>query len=217
MLTIATGAYRSAPEWGARRSLDFFDLKGVVERALDELGLPHVDAQPVEHSLFRAGRAAALTLTGRRGQEPVLLGALGEVAPRVRRRGRRCGGRGAARPRARGARGRLRLPAAAAVPGVDVRRRRARFRRRTRRRRSRRSSRGARARPSARCGGSTSTRARASPRGRRASRSRSRSATRAGRCLPRTPETPGARDRRADARGVEGAHGVRGRGGFPRA
>ncbi|HEY3108609.1 MAG TPA: phenylalanine--tRNA ligase subunit beta [Chloroflexota bacterium] len=85
VLTIATGGYRSGSDWGSRRPIDFYDLKGVVERALEELGVGHVDVQPLEHSLFRSGQAAALTLPGRRGQEPVLLGALGEVAARVRR------------------------------------------------------------------------------------------------------------------------------------
>jgi phenylalanyl-tRNA synthetase beta chain len=85
VLTIATGGYRSGTEWGARRPIDFYDLKGVVERALDEFGLPRLEAQPLDHSLFRPGHAAALTLPGRRGQKPVLLGALGEVAARVRR------------------------------------------------------------------------------------------------------------------------------------
>jgi phenylalanyl-tRNA synthetase beta chain len=85
VLTIATAGYRSGPAWGSRVPLDFYDLKGVVERVAQELGLPRLDAAPVEHSLFRAGHAAALLLPGRRGQEPSVLGAIGEVAPRVRR------------------------------------------------------------------------------------------------------------------------------------
>jgi phenylalanyl-tRNA synthetase beta chain len=85
VLTIATGAYRAGREWGTREELDFYDVKGVLERALAEIGVPHWDVQPIEHALFRRGHAAAITLPGRRGQPPVLLGAFGEVAPSVRR------------------------------------------------------------------------------------------------------------------------------------
>lgn len=84
-LTIASGAWRSGEGWGARVPLDFYDLKGVLERALGELGVPHVDFKAVEHALFRKGHAAAMLLPGRRGVEPVLLGVLGEVAQVVRR------------------------------------------------------------------------------------------------------------------------------------
>lgn len=85
VLTIATGAYRSVRGWGAREAIDFYDLKGVVERTLRAIGVPHVDVQPIEHALFRRGHAAAVTLPVRRGQPTVLIGAFGEVALQVRR------------------------------------------------------------------------------------------------------------------------------------
>ncbi len=85
VLTIGSGAYASGAGWGSRVEVDFFAVKGVVEAALDRIGVPHVDWAPLEHPLFRRGHAAAIVLPGGRGQEPALLGGLGEVALAVRR------------------------------------------------------------------------------------------------------------------------------------
>jgi phenylalanyl-tRNA synthetase beta chain len=85
VLTIATGAYQSAPSWGGRVETDFYHVKGIVETALERLGVAHAEWSALEHPTFRRGHCAAVAVRGERGQPPVLLGVVGEVALAVRR------------------------------------------------------------------------------------------------------------------------------------
>jgi phenylalanyl-tRNA synthetase beta chain len=55
--------------------LDYFDLKGMIELLLSRLGTSGVEFRPLHQEPFHPGRAAELTLDGRR------LGVLGELRP----------------------------------------------------------------------------------------------------------------------------------------
>lgn len=58
-------------------TLDFFDLKGVVDALCDGMNLEHVAFAPVEHPALQPGRAATLSIHGKEA------GVLGEVHPDV--------------------------------------------------------------------------------------------------------------------------------------
>lgn len=62
----------------AAASMDFFDLKGIIERLLTHLQIGRYAFAPARHATFHAGRAASLMLHG----EPI--GVLGEIHPKVR-------------------------------------------------------------------------------------------------------------------------------------
>ena len=62
----------------SRRSLDFFDLKGVVETLLERLHVTEAAYQAAEHPTFQSGRTACLRVGG------VEVGVLGELHPDVR-------------------------------------------------------------------------------------------------------------------------------------
>lgn len=77
--TLAIGLTGEAPSrgWGdPARPVDFFDLKGLVEAALDVLGVEGKVA-PFQHPAFHPGRCAAVFVGGER------VGVLGEVHPEV--------------------------------------------------------------------------------------------------------------------------------------
>ncbi len=59
-------------------NIDFFDLKGVVERLLHGMHLSDVAFVPAQHATFFPGRIAALVVNGRE------VGVMGEVHPKVR-------------------------------------------------------------------------------------------------------------------------------------
>jgi phenylalanyl-tRNA synthetase beta chain len=62
----------------SRRSLDFFDVKGVVETLLERLHVSDAAYQVAEHPTFQPGRTACLLVGG------VEIGVLGELHPDVR-------------------------------------------------------------------------------------------------------------------------------------
>jgi phenylalanyl-tRNA synthetase beta chain len=83
-LCIAMTGPRMVRSWleGAEETLDFYDLKGVVDILLAGLGeqgasQARVAFAPVEHPTLHAGRAAMLSVAG------VEVGVLGEVHPEV--------------------------------------------------------------------------------------------------------------------------------------
>lgn len=78
-LGIAMTGPRKAPSWLEREmsSMDFFDLKGVIEILLSKLGIKEWHSKPAKSPTFHPGRAAQL-ITGK-GEA----GILGEVHPKV--------------------------------------------------------------------------------------------------------------------------------------
>ena len=93
VLTLASGQYGSAPAWGQRQEVDFFDIKGAAQAVLARMGLQapafRVSFVPARHPSFHPGRMALISLersAGRKGKyEPgVIVGLLGEVHPDVR-------------------------------------------------------------------------------------------------------------------------------------
>ena len=78
---VMTGP-RTARNWQeeAGAPVDFFDLKGVVETALEHLGITDVAYEPASGLPFAPGRAASLSIGG------AIVGQLGEVHPRVKER-----------------------------------------------------------------------------------------------------------------------------------
>jgi phenylalanyl-tRNA synthetase beta chain len=86
VLTLATGAFRSASgDWG-RQEDDFYYVKSVAEAVLQRLGLSGYGYVPVQHPGFHPYQAAALVLNHRpeaAGKKPILpeevLGVIGRV------------------------------------------------------------------------------------------------------------------------------------------
>jgi phenylalanyl-tRNA synthetase beta chain len=79
-LGIALAGLSGARSWAAgERPVDFFDLKGIVEELLSQLGIKRsqVHFKPGATSTFHPGRCAELLVEGER------LGPLGEVHPQV--------------------------------------------------------------------------------------------------------------------------------------
>lgn len=62
-------------------TMDFFDLKGIVDELLERLGVEECVFVPVQHPLFQPGRTAEIYLPGEKGRP---LGVMGEVHPLVR-------------------------------------------------------------------------------------------------------------------------------------
>jgi phenylalanyl-tRNA synthetase beta chain len=83
VLTVATGATRTSPEWGRTIANDFYWLKGVAETVLDRLAIGPRHYRPLRHPLFHPARSAGIVLPGP-VETPV--GVLGEVEPDVRAR-----------------------------------------------------------------------------------------------------------------------------------
>jgi phenylalanyl-tRNA synthetase beta chain len=72
-------AWQDGPEGRKNRpSMDFFDLKGVLDTLAHGLRVGRLDYQPEEHSTFHPGRCAGVYLHGQR------IGVAGEVHPLVR-------------------------------------------------------------------------------------------------------------------------------------
>ena len=78
-LCIAMTGPRALRSWlgAGEGTLDFYDLKGVVDALLAGLGLQEASFAPIAHPAFHPGRAAALLVDG------VEAGLLGEVHPEV--------------------------------------------------------------------------------------------------------------------------------------
>ncbi|HTX79426.1 MAG TPA: phenylalanine--tRNA ligase subunit beta, partial [Longilinea sp.] len=81
-LVIAMSGLRELPAWDVHetRSMDFFDLKGVVEAMLDALHIADVHYQSVEGTVFHPGKCAEVRV----GEQVV--GCFGELHPLVKER-----------------------------------------------------------------------------------------------------------------------------------
>jgi phenylalanyl-tRNA synthetase beta chain len=78
-LSIAMTGARGERTWTrSPETMDFFDLKGVVDTLLERMGVEGCVFAPLQHPIFQPGRAAELRLDGRS------LGVMGEVHPLVR-------------------------------------------------------------------------------------------------------------------------------------
>ncbi len=62
------------------QEVDFFDLKGIIENLLGEIGMKNLSFQKTSHTFFHPGRQAALTIG------PMNIGTFGEVHPAILRR-----------------------------------------------------------------------------------------------------------------------------------
>ena len=77
-LAIAMAGSRQFRDWSLKPlEVDFFDLKGVIERLLLALGIPHLELKLTESPLLHPGRSANLEVAG----QP--LGFLGELHPEI--------------------------------------------------------------------------------------------------------------------------------------
>jgi phenylalanyl-tRNA synthetase beta chain len=85
-LCIAMTGPRAMRSWleGAGETLDFYDLKGVVDALLDGLNLEDAAFAPVRHPALHPGRTASLSVAGDRTGEWQEVGVLGELHPEVR-------------------------------------------------------------------------------------------------------------------------------------
>lgn len=78
---IILSGKQALPHWDQKVSeVDFYDLKGIVENLLDELGIEGYTFQPIQLPIFHPGRQAAIRV----GE--LELGSLGEVHPAIQRR-----------------------------------------------------------------------------------------------------------------------------------
>jgi phenylalanyl-tRNA synthetase beta chain len=79
-LVIALSGQRHAPHWsgGETGTLDFFDLKGLLEALTTALHLPAVSYEPASAPSFHPGKCAALVCNGQ------ALGVFGELHPLVK-------------------------------------------------------------------------------------------------------------------------------------
>jgi len=71
-LALAGGEEKSI--WGEGEVLDFYDLKGVIETLLREMGIKEYEFVPTVHPSFSAHKVVHLLV----GEEPTLVGILGE-------------------------------------------------------------------------------------------------------------------------------------------
>ena len=83
--TLGSGGFRSGGGWGERVAVDFYDVKGVVETALDHVGAEGITYAAIDHPAFRRGHCAAVVRGDRRNKESELIGLVGEVARSVAR------------------------------------------------------------------------------------------------------------------------------------
>jgi phenylalanyl-tRNA synthetase beta chain len=81
-LVLALSGLRELPAWDVHgtQTMDFFDLKGVVEALLDALHISSVHYQPVEDTVFHPGKCAQV-LVGEK-----VIGSFGELHPLVKER-----------------------------------------------------------------------------------------------------------------------------------
>jgi phenylalanyl-tRNA synthetase beta chain len=81
LVIVMTGP-REYPSWqGAdRESLNFYDLKGVLEKTFAGLHLSAVEYQPHQHPVFHPGKCAAIYVAGKQ------VGVMGELHPAVHAR-----------------------------------------------------------------------------------------------------------------------------------
>jgi phenylalanyl-tRNA synthetase beta chain len=86
VLTVAMGHWRTAREFGARSTNDFFDLKGAIESVIVTVHVSGHGYVPVTHPGFHPHRAAAIVLNHKpeaAGKKPIrpeeVVGILGEI------------------------------------------------------------------------------------------------------------------------------------------
>jgi phenylalanyl-tRNA synthetase beta chain len=83
-LGIALAGLREERSWdGPTLTLDFFDLKGIVEELMAYCGVATYGVEPAGHPVLHPGRAARLRLADGRGRPATELAVLGEVHPEV--------------------------------------------------------------------------------------------------------------------------------------
>ena len=81
-LTIVTTGPRALLSWQDHQSelMDFFDLKGLLQTALEGLQIREIDYQPVQEASFHPGKCARVTIRG------IEAGVIGELHPLVQER-----------------------------------------------------------------------------------------------------------------------------------
>jgi phenylalanyl-tRNA synthetase beta chain len=83
-LGIALAGLREERSWdGPTLTLDFFDLKGIVEELMAYCGVATYVIEPAGHPVLHPGRAARLRLADGRGRPATELAVLGEVHPEI--------------------------------------------------------------------------------------------------------------------------------------
>jgi phenylalanyl-tRNA synthetase beta chain len=78
---MLTGNGQSAQWLQAARTVDFYDLKGMVDRLLLSLGIANVEYRATEVDGYHPGRTAEIY--GSHGDQRIRLGVIGQVHPRV--------------------------------------------------------------------------------------------------------------------------------------
>ena len=74
---------REPESWASQaQDVDFFDIKGDVERLLEQLGWPTIEALPLDHSALHPGQSASLRAPGQ--DRP--LGRIGRLHPQIEER-----------------------------------------------------------------------------------------------------------------------------------
>jgi phenylalanyl-tRNA synthetase beta chain len=81
-LAIAMSGLRLPSHWDrpVKENYDFYDLKGILEEALEGLHIADVSFTPADHPTFHPGKSAALVVGGR------AVGVFGELHPQVKTR-----------------------------------------------------------------------------------------------------------------------------------
>ncbi|HEY3340713.1 MAG TPA: phenylalanine--tRNA ligase subunit beta, partial [Anaerolineae bacterium] len=83
VIVMAGGRDRRSWRQSDMQTLDFFDLKGVVESMLQSLHIHGATYSQAEQPIFYPGRVATVCLE-QRGHDALILGVLGELHPQVR-------------------------------------------------------------------------------------------------------------------------------------
>jgi phenylalanyl-tRNA synthetase beta chain len=80
LLSVLLTGERNAAHWSAKKSLvDFYDLKGIVERLIEYLGIQDIKFIPVQKNGFHPGRTASLMLSSEAGE--IQVGYMGQLHP----------------------------------------------------------------------------------------------------------------------------------------
>lgn len=86
-LAVALAGLREERSWDSPPiPLDFYDLSGIAAEIMAFCGVQGYVIEPEGHPILHPGRAARLSLAGRRGRASTELAILGEVHPRVAER-----------------------------------------------------------------------------------------------------------------------------------
>jgi phenylalanyl-tRNA synthetase beta chain len=81
-LSVVLTGPRSLPSWqdDPKEPMDFFDLKGLLQSALDGLQIIEVEYKPAQNPLFHPGKCAQVTIQGKEA------GMLGQLHPLIQER-----------------------------------------------------------------------------------------------------------------------------------